>query len=108
MSTGSNPVTTIGTLYFSARGRYSSYPMTVHTCPAARNPWTRFDGEERSASIAGGTNTWEHRMEKFFTSRFFACQTAMALAGGGGFNPTAHKTNFFFWFLRAVLIASRG
>ncbi len=65
MSTGSNPVTTIGTRYRSARGRYSSYPITVHTCPAARNAWTRFSAEERIASIAGGTSTWEHRIEKF-------------------------------------------
>src|SRR3989304_10253976 len=105
MSPGSNPVTTIGTLYFSARGRYSSYPMTVHTCPAARNPWTRFDGEERSASIAGGTNTWEHRMEKFFTSRFFACQTAMALAGAGVSKPTAKNKTFFLWFFAGVFSA---
>ena len=39
-------------------------PITVHTCPAARNPCTRFSPEERIASIAGGTSTWDTRMEK--------------------------------------------
>ena len=45
MSSGSKPVTTIGTRYFSAIGRYSSMPMMVQTCPAARKPCTRLAGE---------------------------------------------------------------
>ncbi len=40
----------------------------VQTCPAARNPCTRQEGELRIASIAGGTSTWETRTLKFSTS----------------------------------------
>ena len=45
MSSGSKPVTTIGTWYCAAIGRYSSMPMMVQTCPAARKPCTRLAGE---------------------------------------------------------------
>ena len=65
MSSGSKPVTTIGTRYFAASGSYSVKPMTVHTWPAARKPWTRLDSDDRIASIAGGTSTCETRIEKF-------------------------------------------
>src|SRR5665647_2601084 len=40
MSSGSKPVTTIGTLYLSARGGYWAVPITLQTWPAARNPCT--------------------------------------------------------------------
>src|SRR6266511_3620401 len=39
-SSGSKPVTTIGTRYFAASGSYSVQPITVQTCPAARRPCT--------------------------------------------------------------------
>ena len=55
MSTGSKPVTTMGTWYRSAIGSYSSHPITVQTCPAARKPCTRLSGATRIATIAGGT-----------------------------------------------------
>ena len=42
-------------------------PITLQTCPAARNPCTRQVGEVMIASIAGGTRTCETSMEKFFT-----------------------------------------
>ncbi len=38
MSTGSKPVTMIGTRYCCAIGSYSVHPMIVQTWPAARNP----------------------------------------------------------------------
>ena len=67
MSSGSNPVTTIGTENRSASGGYSAVPITLHTCPAARKPCTRQVGEVMIASMAGGTRTCETSMEKFFT-----------------------------------------
>ena len=45
MSSGSKPVTTIGTWNPAAIGRYSSMPVIVQTCPAARKPCTRLAGE---------------------------------------------------------------
>ena len=67
MSSGSNPVTTIGTANCSASAGYSCVPITLQTWPAARKPCTRQVGEVMIASIAGGTRTWETSMEKFVT-----------------------------------------
>ena len=67
MSSGSNPVTTIGTENRSASPGYSLVPITLHTCPAARNPCTRQVGEVMIASMAGGTRTWETSIEKLVT-----------------------------------------
>ena len=66
-STGSNPVTTIGTPKSRAIGSYSRQPMIAQTCPAARNPCTRFPGETRIAMIAGGTSTCDTSSAKFVT-----------------------------------------
>jgi flavin reductase (DIM6/NTAB) family NADH-FMN oxidoreductase RutF len=55
----------LGGAYFATIGKYSSYPTTAHTCPAARNACTRLSGEFSTASIAGGTSTCDTRMEKF-------------------------------------------
>ncbi len=41
MSSGSKPVTTMGTRCRSASSGYSAVPITLHTCPAARKPCTR-------------------------------------------------------------------
>ncbi len=65
MSSGSNPVTTIGTRYCSASGGYSPVPMTLHTWPAARNACTRQVGDSMIAAMAGGTSTCETSSEKF-------------------------------------------
>ena len=51
---------------------YSPMPMTVHTCPAARNACTRQSGEVMIASIAGGTRTWLTSRLKFSMPSFFA------------------------------------
>ena len=67
MSSGSNPVTTIGTWYFSASGGYSAVPITLHTCPAARNACTRQRGDSMMAAIAGGTSTCDTSREKLRT-----------------------------------------
>ena len=69
MSSGSNPVTTIGTENCSTSGGYSSVPITLHTWPAARNACTRHVGDYMIASIAGGTRTCETSMLKFGTPR---------------------------------------
>ena len=47
MSSGSNPVITMGTRNSAASGRYSSMPVIVHTCPAARKACTRFRGRRK-------------------------------------------------------------
>jgi hypothetical protein len=101
-------VTTTGIRYFAAIGSYSRNPITEQTWPAARKPCTRFVGDERIASIAGGTRTCETRSEKFPTPAFFACQAAMALAGAVVSNPTAKKTTSLAGFLRAISRASSG
>ena len=67
MSSGSKPVTTIGTWNCSTSGGYSSVPITLQTCPAARKPCTRHVGDGMIASIAGGTRTCETSMVKFVT-----------------------------------------
>ncbi len=108
MSTGSNPVTTIGTAYFAAIGSYSVQPITLQTCPAARKPCTRLSGESRIAVIAGGTVTWETSTLKFGTSSSRARQTAIALAGAVVSKPTAKKTTSRPGCCRAMSSASSG
>ena len=72
MSSGSNPVTTIGTPYLlGQRAGTPRVPITLQTCPAARKPCTRQVGDFMIASIAGGTRTCETSMLKFgMPSRF--------------------------------------
>ena len=53
MSSGSKPVTTIGTRKRSASSGYSPMPITLHTCPAARKACTRQLGDVMIASMAG-------------------------------------------------------
>lgn len=65
MSSGSNPVTTMGTPNRSASPGYSDTPITLHTCPAARKACTRQLGDCMIASIAGGTLTWDTSRLKF-------------------------------------------
>ena len=65
MSSGSKPVTTMGTSYRSASGGYSRVPITLHTWPAARNACTRQVGDSMIAAMAGGTSTCETSSEKF-------------------------------------------
>lgn len=91
-SSGSKPVTTIGTRWRAAIGSYSVQPITAHTCPAARNACTSQSGSSSSAVIAGGTRTWLTIIEKFVSPRRAACRTAMALAGAVVSKPTARKT----------------
>ena len=91
-SSGSKPVTTIGTRQRMHSGWYSSSPITVQTCPAARKPSTRRPGAARIASIAGGTVTCETSSEKFRSPRRRAARTAMAFAGAVVSKPTAKKT----------------
>ena len=72
MSSGSKPVTTIGTPKRSASAGYSPIPITVQTWPAARKACTRQSGEVMIASIAGGTRTWLTRRLKFSMPSLFA------------------------------------
>ncbi len=108
MSIGSNPVTTIGTLYLAAIGSYSVQPMMVQTCPAARNPCTRFSGAPRIAVMAGGTVTCETRMVKFVIPSCLARHTAIAFAGAVVSKPTAKNTTCLSGCLRAKSSASSG
>ncbi len=98
----------MGTRYLLAMGSYSAVPMTVQTCPAARNPCTRFPGEARIASMAGGTRTWETSTEKLARPCRPAWTTARALAGAVVSKPTAKKTTCLSGCVRAILTASRG
>ena len=83
--------------------------MTVQTWPAARKPCTRLSGDERMASIAGGTSTCETSSEKFRTPRCAAWYTAMALAGAVVSKPTAKKTTSRSRAVpRAIATASSG
>ena len=107
-SRGSNPVTTIGTWYFSTSGSYSQYPITEQTWPAARNPCTRVTGESMIAEIAGGTSTWDTSIEKLLTPSRFAWCTAMALAGAVVSKPMPKNTTCRSGFSRAIRTASRG
>ncbi len=72
MSSGSKPVTTIGTRWRAASSGYSPMPITLHTCPAARKACTRQLGEVMIASMAGGTRTWETSRLKLGMPSFFA------------------------------------
>ena len=98
----------MGTLYFAARGMYSSVPMTAQTWPAARKPFTFERGDDMMASMAGGTSTWDTRMEKFFKPRLWAWLTAMALEGAVVSKPTAKKTTSLSGFSSATASESRG
>ena len=69
-------------------------PVMVQTCPAARKPWTRFEGESSTARIAGGTSTCETSTEKFFSPILAAWATAIALAGAVVSKPTARNTTW--------------
>ena len=108
MSTGSNPVTTIGTRYFAATAWYSPVPITVQTCPAARNPCTLQNGDVRIASSAGGTRTCATRMAKFWSFLREAISTAIAFAGAVVSKPTAKKTTRFVGSFSAMATASSG
>ena len=105
---GSNPVTTMGTRYLAAIGVYSAVPITVHTWPAARNPWTRHEGDASRASIAGGTKTCATRREKFARPSWRAWRAAMAQAGAVVSKPTAKKTICRSGWARARARASIG
>ncbi len=107
-SSGSKPVTTIGTRYFSAIGSYSVQPMTAQTWPAARNAWTWLLGESRSAVIAGGTRTCETSTLKLSMPRRAASATAIAFAGAVVSKPTAKKTTWRSGLASAILSASSG
>ncbi len=107
-SSGSKPVTTIGTRYFAAIGSYSVQPMIAHTWPAARNAWTRLDGDSSSAVIAGGTSTCDTSTLKLSMPRRAASATAIALAGAVVSKPTAKNTTCRPGFAIAILSASSG
>jgi hypothetical protein len=108
MSTGSNPVTTMGTPYRSEMGWYSDTPMTEHTCPGPRNARTRFSGSSRIAVIAGGTSTWETSMLKFRSFFRRASRAAMAFAGAVVSKPMAKNTTSRPGFCSAMERASSG
>ncbi len=58
--------------------------------------------------MAGGTSTWEVRMEKLSSPSSRACQTAMALAGAVVSKPTAKNTTSRSGFFCASFTASSG
>ena len=60
------------------------------------------------AVIAGGVSTCEASTEKFARPRFFASETAMALAGAVVSNPMAKKTTGRLGFASATFTASSG
>src|SRR5689334_7054773 len=108
MSSGSNPVTTIGTPNRSTSGGYSSVPITLHTCPAARKACTRQLGDCMIASIAGGTRTCDTSMLKFRTPSRCAWYTAIAFGGAVVSNPMPKNTTPRSGFARARVSASSG
>ncbi len=89
-------------------GSYSVQPMIAQTWPAARNAWTLFSGESRSAVIAGGTRTCDTSTLKLSMPRRAASATAIAFAGAVVSNPTAKNTTWRSGFARAILSASSG
>src|ERR1039458_6562532 len=89
-------------------GRYSPQPITAQTCPGPRNPCTRFSGEARIASSAGGTSTWETSSETLFNFSSRARHASMALAGAVVSKPMAKKTTCFAGFARAIFRQSSG
>jgi hypothetical protein len=65
-------------------------------------------GRTEDRLMAGGTSTWELRIEKFLRPRWPACQTAAALAGAVVSKPTAKKTTWRSGFCCASFTASSG
>ena len=108
MSSGSNPVTTIGMPYLRHSGGYSAVPITVHTWPAARNACTRHDGDSMIAAIAGGTSTCETSSEKFSMPSRLAWYTVIALAGAVVSKPMPKNTTCLSGCSRATVSASSG
>src|ERR1017187_3584035 len=82
--------------------------MTAQTWPGPRNPCTRFSGEARIASSAGGTSTWETSSETLFNFSSRARHASMALAGAVVSKPMAKKTTCFAGFARAIFRQSSG
>ena len=58
--------------------------------------------------MAGGTSTWEERIEKLSRPSWCARQTAMALAGAVVSKPTAKKTTWRSGLRSASVTASSG
>lgn len=83
-------------------------PITLHTCPAARKPWTRQLGERMIASIAGGTRTWETSRLKLGMPSLFAWYTVIAFGGAVVSKPMPKKTTSRPGFCRATFKASSG
>ncbi len=83
-------------------------PITLHTCPAARKPWTRQLGDCMIASIAGGTRTWDTSRLKLRMPSFFAWYTVMALGGAVVSKPMPKNTTWRCGFSWAVFRASSG
>ena len=106
-SRGSKPVTTIGTRYRAAIGSYSAVPITAQTCPAARNPWTRFWGEERIASMAGGTRTCETRTEKLVRPLALGLDDRHRIGRRGGFESDGEEDDLLVGMLAGDLQAVR-
>ncbi len=108
MSSGSNPVTTMGTWYRSASSGYSSTPITLHTCPAARKACTRQLGDCMIASIAGGTRTCDTSRLKLRMPNLRAWYTVMAFGGAVVSKPMPKKTTCRCGFCWAIRRASSG
>ena len=109
MSSGSNPVTTIGTRYFSARRMIllvAHHRADMPRREKALHPVVRH--RTGIASIAGGTSTCETSSEKFFSPAAAACKTAIAVAGAVVSKPTAKNTTSRSGCFAASFTASSG
>lgn len=98
----------MGTRNRSASAGYSAVPITLHTCPAARNACTRQSGDCMIASIAGGTRTCETSRLKLRMPRLRAWCTVMALGGAVVSKPMPKNTTSRSGFSSASRSASSG
>ena len=75
--------------------------MTVQTWPAARKPCTRLSGEERIASIAGGTSTCETSMREVREAQLLRLVDGHRVGGRGGLEADREEDDLPVRVLRA-------
>ena len=88
ISSGLNPATPKGMLYFSASGSYILLPVITETCPGAKNPSTEAPCSI-NPSITSGIVLMAVRSLMFFIFSFTILSIKSAYTGAVVSNPTA-------------------
>ena len=104
----SNPVITIGILYFKAKFLNCFSPIIVATWPGHKNASTFKFGFKTKLSIACGIVFKLFKMEKFLIFLLCAISILNAIIGAVVSNPIAKKTTSLLGLSSAIFILSKG